>query len=119
MEDKMTDWNTPKEVSNIDIAFPAQVSHLLPAWEEIPEKYKKDHDPAVDLMQTWFYQGLAETEFISREGVDKIKALRQVKACLGSFEPKHEHKTAGVAYLLSLFFSEVKSKDKTWKLEVS
>jgi hypothetical protein len=28
-------------------------------------------------------------------------AFRALQACLGSFAPKHEHKIAGVAYLLS------------------
>jgi hypothetical protein len=32
-----------------------------------------------------------------------------LKAIMGSFQPKHEHKTAGVAYLMSLWFEAVQS----------
>lgn len=35
------------------------------------------------------------------------KVHRHISACLGSYEPKHEHKIAGVAYLLSLWFEPV------------
>jgi hypothetical protein len=39
-----------------------------------------------------------------REGVDKHKALAAIKAIIGSFAPKHEHKTSGCGYLLSEWF---------------
>jgi len=42
------------------------------------------------------------------DGIDQNKALRHIKAILGSFEPKHEHKEAAAAYLLSLWFKSVK-----------
>ena len=42
-----------------------------------------------------------------KEGVDTKKALRHVKAVLGSWEPKHEHKEAGVAFLLNEWFDDV------------
>lgn len=35
------------------------------------------------------------------------KAFRHLAACQGSFEPKHEHKQAAVAWLASLWFGEV------------
>lgn len=40
----------------------------------------------------------------ARPGVDRDKALVAIKAALGSFEPKHEHKEAGCAFLLHEWF---------------
>jgi hypothetical protein len=39
--------------------------------------------------------------------VDTTKALRAVAACIGDWGPSHEHKEAGVAYLLSEWFEDV------------
>ena len=40
------------------------------------------------------------------EYIDPEAVNRHTRACLRSFEPRHEHKIAGVAYLLSLWFRE-------------
>lgn len=100
----------PVEVDDVTMAFPASViGKYLPPIEEIPERFKR-HD-ATDmhrLVSRWFYEGLiGSTSFDLREGVDKRLALRHLAACLGSFEPKHEHKEAGCAYLCALWFKRV------------
>jgi hypothetical protein len=57
----------------------------------------------------WFFSGLPKgTVFVPHEGIDPAKAMRHLRAILGSFEPKHEHKEAGVAYLMSQWFKEVR-----------
>jgi len=43
-----------------------------------------------------------------KDGVDVKKAMRALKAALGSFEPKHEHKMAAVGYMLSQWFDRGK-----------
>jgi hypothetical protein len=103
-------WDTPKEVTRLDVAFGCDIiGRLLPLMEEIPEKYKCYYHPTVKLISKWFFGGLPKgTEFIPKEGIDKDKALLQIKACMSSFDPQHEHKEAGCAYLLDLFFEEVK-----------
>jgi hypothetical protein len=96
---------TPVDVSDLDIAFPASVGHLLPAWADIPEEFR--HWPGngwVRFVDNWFFKGTSTRQLKAKPGIDKNAALRHVRACMGSFEPKHEHKTAGVAYLLSLWF---------------
>jgi hypothetical protein len=40
-------------------------------------------------------------------------AMRHVQYCMRSFEPKHEHKEAGCAYLLSLWFDDIEWTVKT------
>lgn len=99
----------PQEVSDAEVAFPASVSHLLPKREDIPEEFKRHNGTKWNqLFSDWFYRGLKESEFIPKEGVDVDKALRHIKCCMGSWEPKQQHKEAGVAYLLSLWFEDVK-----------
>lgn len=93
------------KLSNLDIAFPASVSHLMPPWTDIPEKYRR----SAGIAARWFYTGLpVGTEFIPRDGVDVTQAMAQLKCILGSFEPKHEHKLAAVNFLLDEWFSEVR-----------
>tara|TARA_R100001086_G_scaffold245787_3_gene177162 strand:+ start:4059 stop:4412 length:354 start_codon:yes stop_codon:yes gene_type:complete len=104
------DWSVPREVDDITIAFPANVvGTLLPPMDVIPKPFKDISHPLQRAAETWFYRGvdLKRSTAQPRDGIDKTAAFRQLKACLGSYEPKHEHKMAGVAYLLSLFFAEV------------
>ena len=97
------------ELSDADIAFPAHViGRVIPVWEEIPSEYKDENHPYSKLAARIFF-GQAKEEFIDlepRDGIDTTKAVRMIKAALGSFEPKHEHKIAGVAYLFDTFFEK-------------
>jgi len=99
----------PKEVSDVDMAFGGKISKLMPSYEKIPDEFKRSSSKWGRIVAEWFFSGLPKgTEFIAKDGIDRAKALRHVKAILGSFEPKHEHKEAGCAYLLSLWFDDVK-----------
>lgn len=93
------------EVKKIDIVF-GNIS-WLPKWEEIPEQFKNGSTFENNFVSKWFFNGLSEDDIAKlqpKEGVDKNKALLACSACLKSFEPKHEHKEAGVAYLLNQWF---------------
>jgi len=71
--------------------------------EDIPRDFPgKRH--WVDVQQRWFFAGLDARELRAKPGIDKRKALTHLSACQQSFEPRHEHKEAGVAYLMSLWF---------------
>lgn len=95
------DWSVPVEVDDLTVAFPANVvGTLLPPWDDIPEEFKRHSHPRAKQASMLFFEG-GRVEW--REGVDKSAARRQVQACLGSFEPKHEHKEAGVAWLLDMW----------------
>lgn len=100
----------PVEVSDVEFAFPADVRHLMPPREEIPEDFKFGTvrmSPWAELMQVMFFEG-AKLDFLApRAGFDKVKALRHIRAVLGSFQPKHEHKSETVAYLMSLWFEDL------------
>lgn len=91
------------ELNDLEVAF-GEVA-WLPQMADIP----KDLDPKWEkIVAKWFYFGLPpDTKFQPAEGVDAKKAMRALKACLGSFSQKHEHKMATAAYLLSQWFTDI------------
>lgn len=96
----------PQEVTDLDIAFGANIEKLMP--KGIPKDFYRGRTEQNDIVSKWFYNGLPKgTEFIPKEGIDKNKALRHIKAILVSFEPSHEDKEASCAYLLSQWFEKV------------
>jgi hypothetical protein len=106
---EMTMFPINGKLTKLDIAFPASVGHLMPAWNDLPEEYRDGWHRSSGIAERWFYQGLpVGTEFVPRDGVDVTQAMAQLKCILGSFEPKHEHKIAAVNFLLNEWFSEVR-----------
>lgn len=92
------------ELSDLDVNFPAKPP--LPEWKDIPEEFKRYSNPFAQIASELFFKGgkLADYGLTPKEGVDIGKATRAIRSCLGSFDPKHEHKEAGVAYMLSEWF---------------
>lgn len=86
-------------ITDVELAF--STTRLLPAWEDIPKAYREGN----------LYTELAEAIFFGREmprcgielhdGIESQALNRCVRAHLQSFEPKHEHKIAGVGYLMA------------------
>jgi len=94
------------EVSDAELSFPSNANRLLPAWDDLPEEYRKGWTgaaPGCDMSEGLFFNGgkLPST----KEGVDATKASRVIQACLGSFDLSHEHKIAGVGFLLNEWFN--------------
>lgn len=90
----------PIDVDKVSLAFPANVSHLMPDHEDIPEQYLRGRSWANRLFTDWFFFGLESVELPWREGIDPEMAGRHLHAVMRSFEPKHEHKEAAWAYLV-------------------
>lgn len=109
-------WPIP-ELSAVDIAFPAHALDWMPKYEDIPDEFKErgtfgKESEFVTIAHYWFANGLNENvEFYPREGVNAQKAFDALRATLGSYAPKHEHKIAAVAYMMACWFEEVKK----WK----
>lgn len=82
------------------LAFPAGISKLIPAYDDIPREFKTGTNPWVKFQRQWFYGGLQKMPK-PKPGVDIQKAMRHLMAIQGRFEPKHEHKEAAVAFLAS------------------
>jgi hypothetical protein len=103
------------EVSDLDMAF-GNIKHL-PEYKDIPEEYKNMNKQTgwLGFISKWFFRGLDDKDMERinpREGVDPKLALRAVGAIMRSFEPKHEHKAAGCAYLMSEWFTI--DEKKSW-----
>lgn len=99
----------PTPVDNVTLASPASVSDLLPPYDDQLREWAHSEQGRrwTRVQRDWFFSGLPNAQFHPVEGVDPKAAVRHLKACQGSFEPKHEHKEAGVAYLMSLWFTDV------------
>lgn len=107
----MNDFTLPTNVSDIDVAFPTKVSDMMPVYEDIPTEYKHFKGTIWNrLVADWFFHGVHDLKIKWRKEVDPEAAMRHIKYILGSWEPKHEHKEAGVAYLLSLWATDAKWK---------
>lgn len=97
-----------KEIDDAQFAFPATViGHLLPEWEDIPEEFRKDKSEWCKVPNDWFSGFIVSPAFLPKPGIEAPKAYRHLQACMRSYEPKHQHKIAGVAYLLSQWFEIV------------
>lgn len=105
----------PQPISDVMLAFPANVEPLMPAWDDIPQEFKGSGNGWVSFVDSWFYRGMSsKVEFHMKEGVSGEAAFRHLQAVMGSFQPKHEHKVAAVAYLSSLWFDAVVDGDARW-----
>lgn len=98
------------EISNAELAL--GTTKALPKYEDIPKEFKNWNNPTKwnKLFSDMFYNGLEFLRVDPREGVDPEKAVRVIRSHMVTWEPKHEHKEAGVAYLMSQYF-----KDAIWK----
>lgn len=93
-----------ENISQADIAFgPKNLSTFLPATSRIPKEFFNDNNPWNRWVSNWFFGGLKEYA-VAVDGVNFKQAHAHIKVILGSFEPEHEHKIAGCAYLASMWF---------------
>lgn len=105
-----TMYKVNEELTKADEVFPARALNLMPKLSEIP-KYEGRRE-LEHLASTWFSKGLKDVAFHAKEGVPGAAALRQLKCIMGSFEPKHEHKIAAVAFLINEWFDVVPKEKK-------
>ena len=95
------------DLDGLDVAC-GNIKHL-PKWDSIPEEFRAHwQHPLARVMESLFFRGgsMAEHGYVPRPGIDAGKATRAIGAILVSFQPKHEHKIAGAAYLASMWFEE-------------
>lgn len=92
----------PIHVDDLDVVFGGKAMQILPKYDEIPDEFKSWNNKYNKWASGWFLSDLKEIPE-AVDGVDQNLAMRNLACVLKSFEPKHEHKTAGVAYLASLW----------------
>lgn len=105
-----TDWTKPLEVTKAEMAFGGNMRKLLPDYDSIPKEFRDRNDRKnkwLTLQRTWFFKGLSSTfEAYPKDGIDAQSAWNHLCAIQSSWQPQHEHKEAGVAYLASLWFED-------------
>lgn len=108
-------YGRPQVVDDVTLAFPAVLGSLLPPMEEIPADYPHCRE-WLEFQHKWFAGTLpSEAEMEPAEGIDAEVAGRHLAAIQRSFEPKHEHKMAAVAWLASRWFVRVGTPDGTYR----
>ena len=97
------------EVNKMDVVFGCNALNIMPKYEDIPDEFKNHNKPTKwnQLITEWFFCGLSKLKATPKEGVDEKKALAHIRSIFGSFEPKHEHKEAAAAFLMSEWFDDV------------
>lgn len=105
MSAKKLSWHQPHEVDEITLAGKANVvGKLLPPMSEIPVEFHRHTNTWCSFAMSLFFKGGALPK--CKDGIDPNKAARHLKAVLGSFEPKYEHKEAGAGWLMSLWYEQ-------------
>lgn len=103
------DWTkaVPQLVDEPTVVFgPAKIDDFLPPYAVIPEEFKDWNARGLcwnRVVSQWFFGGLRGT-LVPKADIDYTQALRHLQACMRSWEPKHERKEAGVAWLMSQWF---------------
>lgn len=89
-------------ITDLEAAF--GTTRLLPGMHQIPREFQS-HTGYEDIAGSIFYgTPMPPGELKFREGFtsDDVPAFRKcISAHLRSFDPKHEHKMSGVAYMIS------------------
>lgn len=108
-----TKWAQPMPVNDAEMVFGGGMDRLLPPMSEIPEEFVDSNTRTkwVGFARDWFFRGIATDGLKFKDGIDPNKAMRHLQTIQGSFQPKHEHKEAAVAYLASLWLDE----SSTWE----
>lgn len=102
-------YEQPVAVSRVQQAFPADLGDLLPPLDLIPEVFQKGRAGHVSTYARAMAIGRIDESLalIKRDDVDSEVAWKHLCTIAGSFEPRHEHKEAALAWLISLWFRDV------------
>lgn len=100
----------PTPMDAVSAAFGgADMRELMPKYDDIPQEFRRGSTRWNKFQSDWFYGGITKDGLIAKDGIDLKAAMRHLAAIQSSFEPKHEHKEAGVAYLASRWLDEKSS----------
>lgn len=107
-------YDQPLVMDDMLYTFPGHLDRLLPAWDIIPERFRNGNGSTEwnRFVRDWFFKGWPEDrDLYPRPDVDAEAAFRHLHTVMRSFEPKHEHKEAGVAWLMSRWFATIRPKE--------
>lgn len=86
-------------VTDVELAF--GTARLLPAWDEIPKDFKKGNCYTAIAEAILYGRPLPEGDLELADDISPADLNKCIRAHLASFDPSHEHKLAGVGYLMS------------------
>lgn len=88
------------QLDDADAAF-GNIKHL-PRMADLPEQFQRARHPFCEVAQQLFFKGgaLESHGLRIKAGLDTRGVMRAIRAALCSWEPSHEHKIAGVGFLL-------------------
>lgn len=86
----------------LSAAFGARLADY-PRMEAVPKQFQEHSGPYQNVVSSLFFRGgkLSDYGLDFKPSIDRSAAMTALRALLGSFDPKHEHKTAVVAWALS------------------
>lgn len=85
-------------ITDLELAF--GTTKFLPAADEIPKEFWRGNAYTKLAEAIFFGRPLPDQEILMKEGVEPALLNKAVRSHLQSYEPKHEHKIAGVGYLI-------------------
>lgn len=101
------DFATPSEVTALELSFGYNNPKLMPTMEIVPKEFQDGHTKWNDIFSQLFFKGGAGYVLTEKPGIDKVKAITHLVALMRSWEPKHEHKEAACAWVMSLWFESI------------
>lgn len=87
-------------ISDAELAF--GTTKLLPNEEDIPEEFFGDNIHTRLVNAIFYGKPLPAGDVQFNKGFEKDQTVKCIRAHLNSFGPKHEHKMAGVAYMIAM-----------------
>ncbi len=109
-------FDQPQEISAVQQAFPGSVvGTLMPPMSAVPDEFKRNRaNDWSKFVSDWFFHGnpFDKWTVYMRDDVDGQIAFTHLRTLLSSFEPKHEHKEAAVAWLASRWFAAIRPKEQ-------
>jgi len=96
------DFDQPHEITEN-----TNIHSLLPKMNDIPDEFDNHCNKWHRVVTTWFFNGIIKDHLKVKSGIDKNKAFRHISYVINDWGLKHEHKLAGAAFLMSLWFDDV------------
>jgi len=97
----------PVVLTDNDVVWGDKALDLLPEYDNIPQEFKNGNTKWNKLFNDWFFNGIKVIAYYPKSGINREDAMREIQCIMKSFSPKHEHKEAGIAYMLSEFFDNI------------
>lgn len=92
---KVEDVNS---ISDAELAFSTE--RFLPKWDDIPDEFRNGNLYTKFVEKLFYGSSLPEYEIELKMDITPERLNKCIMAHLKSFSPKHEHKIAGVGFML-------------------